>query len=268
MVLLPYKSCVASAVMIYPSYEVHQVPLVPPFANTNYVPITNNLHQRSGTQALATRNTFLDKDENHPIGYTYYNEAANHLNNGRNADVIDDGFHHSRAADAEHPSNLYHRNSEYAYDRQSNYLAPPSDQVSELKDAASASKTPSTKISFQNPDLANLLKPITIKAASTSSGLMDLVMTFLTSSSTQNLEMKGFKDLVINGIIKPLLVAKGGIKTLISKLTIPLIALILINLEVLVTVWWLWEDCPQPKQQPPMYGYPNHPYNSYNTSYR
>ncbi|CAH2037660.1 unnamed protein product, partial [Iphiclides podalirius] len=143
-----------------------------------------------------------------------------------------------------------------------------SNQLPEPKDAASISQEPSTKISFQSADLTSLLKPITIKATSTSNGLMDLVTTFLTSTSTGNLEMKGFKDLVINGIIKPLLIAKGGIKTLISKLTIPLISLLLINLEVLVTVWWLWEDCPQPKPQQPTYAYPNQSYNSYNTSYR
>ncbi|XP_059045310.1 uncharacterized protein LOC131841089 [Achroia grisella] len=120
-----------------------------------------------------------------------------------------------------------------------------------------------SKISLLKPSL-DLVKPVTTKVASKVSGLIGLVLALLTGSSPNDLELKGFKDIVINGIVKPLLLAKGGIKTLISKLTIPVISLLLINLEVLITVWWLWEDCPEPAHAPPPYSYPKPIYN-YNT---
>lgn len=114
------------------------------------------------------------------------------------------------------------------------------------------------KFSFK-PDLSSLIKPVTTKAAGKVSGLISLVLSLL-SGSGENLEFKGFKEILINGIVKPLLVAKGGLKSLISKLTIPLISLLLINLEVLITVWWLWEECPESK---PTYEYAKPPSNSY-----
>lgn len=114
------------------------------------------------------------------------------------------------------------------------------------------------------PELTSFLKPVTTKVASKVSGLIGLVLSLLTGSAPDDLEMKGFKDIVINGIVKPLLIAKGGIKSLISKLTIPVISLLLINLEVLITIWWLWEECPEPVH-PPAYSYPkpSYNYNSY-----
>ncbi|CAF4834710.1 unnamed protein product [Pieris macdunnoughi] len=53
----------------------------------------------------------------------------------------------------------------------------------------------------------------------------------------------GFKDTLINNILRPLLASKGALKTFIGKLSIPVVALILVNVEVLFVVWWLWEDC-------------------------
>ncbi|KAJ0177132.1 hypothetical protein K1T71_007141 [Dendrolimus kikuchii] len=119
------------------------------------------------------------------------------------------------------------------------------------------------KFSLLKPDLVSLLmKPVTTKVASKVSGLLSLVLTLLTGSAPDDLEVKGFKDIVINGILKPLLIAKGGIKSLISKLAIPVISLLLINLEVLVTVWWLWDECPEQK---PTYNYVKPEYNSYHS---
>ncbi|OWR53637.1 vitelline membrane associated protein P30 precursor [Danaus plexippus plexippus] len=50
-----------------------------------------------------------------------------------------------------------------------------------------------------------------------------------------------------------MLLLKGGLKALISKLAVPLISLLLINVEILITVWWLWDDClvlPEPINEP------------------
>lgn len=114
----------------------------------------------------------------------------------------------------------------------------------------------------------NFLEPVTGRMSSKVNGLMGLVLTLLGSGS-DNLVMKGFKEVIIDGILKPLMLAKGGIKVLISKMTIPLISLLLINVEVLITMWWLWDDCPQPQPSQPYYQSPsNYNYNAYNTTYR
>ncbi|KAI5652000.1 hypothetical protein NE865_00337 [Phthorimaea operculella] len=97
--------------------------------------------------------------------------------------------------------------------------------------------------------VSSLFKPVATKAASKFSGLISIVLSLLSGSPGS--EFSGFKDIVVNGIIKPLLIAKGGIKSLISKLAVPVISLLLINLEVLITVWWMWDDCPQPVYYPP-----------------
>ncbi|XP_047529670.1 uncharacterized protein LOC125065865 [Vanessa atalanta] len=121
---------------------------------------------------------------------------------------------------------------------------------------------PSTTIEPQPTNKAssklNLMESVTTKMSSKMSGLMELVFALLGSGSN-NLIMKGFKDVVINGIVKPLIVAKGGIKTLISKMSVPFISLLLINFEILVTVWWLWDDCSEPQ-----YLHTDLPPNSYN----
>ncbi|KAF9417187.1 hypothetical protein HW555_005698 [Spodoptera exigua] len=80
------------------------------------------------------------------------------------------------------------------------------------------------------------------------SGLLNLVFSLFGGSSGWN--MNGLQGGIVEGIIKPLMKAKGGIKALISKLSIPMISLMLINLEVLVTIWWLWEECPSPMPEP------------------
>lgn len=109
-----------------------------------------------------------------------------------------------------------------------------------------AHSDPATKFLLK-PDLTELIKPVTGKMAGKLSGLGGLALSLL--GSGKGLELTGIKDLLIDGILKPLLVAKGGLKALISKLSIPVIALILINVEVLITVWWLWEDCPDVKHE-------------------
>ncbi|XP_034830709.1 uncharacterized protein [Maniola hyperantus] len=132
--------------------------------------------------------------------------------------------------------------------------------------------SPPTSIQHQSTGKAtpkfNLMEPVTTKMSSKMSGLMGLILTLLGSGS-DNLLMTGFKDVLIDGVIKPLLVAKGGLKMLISKLAIPVVALVLINVEVLITVWWLWDDCPapQPMPYPSVYPQPVNNNYSYNTTY-
>ncbi|XP_049869360.1 uncharacterized protein LOC126369110 [Pectinophora gossypiella] len=116
------------------------------------------------------------------------------------------------------------------------------------------------------PLLSGLLKPVSTKVASKLSGLLGLVLALFSGSSSNGLAAGGLKDIIIDGIIKPLLIAKGGIKSLISKLSIPVISLLLINVEVLITIWWLWEECPEPtySYSKPSYDYNNN--NNYHTS--
>lgn len=179
----------------------------------------------------------------------------------------DDDYYRARKTGFEYPT---HQSS---YSPPSYGFTAPSSNYSPAPAPASPSYPPAVQhpptskfatISFGKPDLTPLIKPVapvgppvtlaaTSKVASKISGLISLVLTLLTGSSSDDFEMKGFKDIVINGIVKPLLLAKSGIKSLISKLTIPLISLLLINLEVLVTVWWLWEDCPESPK--PVYSY-------------
>lgn len=137
-----------------------------------------------------------------------------------------------------------------------------------FKESATVFEEPTSveeKTSTALPKL-NFLEPITAKTSSKMNGLMGLVLTLL-SSGSNNLIMKGFKEVLIDGILKPLMVAKGGIKVLISKITIPLISLLLINVEVLVTMWWLWDDCPNSQSQR-LSESSSYNYNNYNTTFR
>lgn len=109
------------------------------------------------------------------------------------------------------------------------------------------------KISLLKPDLSSLMAPLTTKVSSKFGGLMSLIFSLLSSSSSSGSQFSGLKDILIEGIIKPVFAAKGGLKALISKLTIPLIALLLINVEVLITIWWLWEECPVYSPEPAPY---------------
>lgn len=127
------------------------------------------------------------------------------------------------------------------YHEQPSYHQPPPSAYTPPLEAHHSA--PSSKLKLV--EIPDLVKPLASKVAGKVSGLIGLVLTLLTGS-TGDVELKGFKDIVINGIVKPLLIAKGGLKSLISKLAIPVISLLLINLEVLITVWWLWEDCPEP----------------------
>lgn len=115
--------------------------------------------------------------------------------------------------------------------------------------------------------LSTLFKPATTKMTSKVSGLLSLILGLFSGSSSDGLEMNGIIDLILNGIVKPLLVAKGGLKTLMSKLTIPLLSLFLINLEVMVTIWWLWEDCEAAKPYAPIRQYqkPSYNHNTYSS---
>lgn len=193
-----------------------------------------------------------------------FNELAEHQ---------DEPEERSTTRDYEYPPYGY-RPPPYGYPTRPIYgpYAPPSYHEPAYGPPAHHPYTPqlfhhsASKISLLKPAL-DLVKPVTTKVASKVSGLIGLVLALLTGSAPDDLELKGFKDIVVNGIVKPLLLAKGGIKTLISKLTIPVISLLLINLEVLITVWWLWEDCPEPVHHPPPYSYPrpnyNYNYNNY-----
>ncbi|KAJ8730183.1 hypothetical protein PYW07_017221 [Mythimna separata] len=120
------------------------------------------------------------------------------------------------------------------------------------------------------PDFSSILTPHPTK--SKFSGLLGLIFSLLSGGSSGG-QFSGLKDILLEGIIRPLLGSKGELKPLISKLSIPVIGLVLINIEVLITVWWLWEECPgytpQPAPSTPTYAKPTAPsYNSNYNSYR
>ncbi|CAG4980091.1 unnamed protein product [Colias eurytheme] len=73
-------------------------------------------------------------------------------------------------------------------------------------------------------------------------GLLNLGLALLGGS-----DLKGLKDTFIHSILKPLFVAKSSLKAIISKLAVPVLALVLVNVEILFVVWWMWEDCPEVK---------------------
>ncbi|XP_030021052.1 uncharacterized protein LOC115440754 [Manduca sexta] len=126
---------------------------------------------------------------------------------------------------------------------------------------APPAKDSAPKIPILKPGLVDLVKPVASKVQSKVNGLLGLVLALLTGSVPEGLELKGIKELLINSILKPLLAAKSGIKSLIGKLVIPVLALLLINVEVLVVVWWLWDECPS---KIPTYSYkPASEYDSY-----
>lgn len=150
----------------------------------------------------------------------------------------------------------------YPYPNPPAYGYPPGHNYGPSKPTAythpANSATP--KISLLKPDLTELVRPVTSKVISKVNGLLGFILALLSGTVPQGLQLQGMKDLLINGVLQPLLAAKIGIKSLIAKLIVPVIALILINVEVLVTVWWLWEECPQsptPAQEtqtkPPQY---------------
>ncbi|XP_073944717.1 uncharacterized protein [Choristoneura fumiferana] len=179
-------------------------------------------------------------------------EALNQLTESRAGD-----HQESRAAERDDYGNPYSR--PLVYDNPSSAhngplvpeKYPPGQQEQEY-----ASQP---KLSLLKSDL--LAKPVASRAAFKVGGLIELVLGLLSGSGSGGLELTGFKDIVINGIIKPLLTAKGGLKAVLSKLSIPMIALMLINLEVLITMWWLWEeDCPQSVYHKSAYHQPNHSY--------
>lgn len=122
----------------------------------------------------------------------------------------------------------------------------------------------------------SLIESVTAKTSSKMSGLMELVFALLGSGSNNNFIMRGLRDVVLNGILKPLMATSGGIKILVSKLSIPIISLLLINVEILAVVWWLWDDCPA--SEPPQPSTPtssslfsspskSHNYDGYNSTY-
>lgn len=128
------------------------------------------------------------------------------------------------------------------------------------------------KASLLKPDISfsNILAPAAPKAPSKFSGLLSLIFSLLSGGSSGG-QLSGLKDLLIEGIIKPLFVAKGGLKVLISKMSIPLIGLLLINIEVMITIWWLWEECTpvnvsEPAPPTPTYSKPTSPPPAYNSN--
>ncbi|KAM3964355.1 uncharacterized protein ACR2FA_001327 [Aphomia sociella] len=219
--------------------------------------------------AMEKPQSMLSGEENGANNSTFtelvnaFNELAEH----------EDKEDHARSAPRDYEYTPYaYRPQSYGYSSRPSYSQwPPSYHEPAYSPPPPPPPAPAhhsiSKISLLKPTL-DLVKPVTTKVASKVSGLIGLVLALLTGSSPGDLELKGFKDIIINGIVKPLLVAKGGIKTLISKLTIPVISLLLINLEVLITVWWLWEDCPEPVRTPPPYTYPKPTYNNNYNMYR
>ncbi|XP_026725075.1 uncharacterized protein LOC113492012 [Trichoplusia ni] len=197
-----------------------------------------------------------DKQSNQNMTFSELVDALNKIQNGTE-------FQRLRTSDAgERKVNTLYAPSAAEMNFASKYAPPPTYDTS--PDPASTSAQPKTPL--LKPDLAGVLTP---KVTNKMSGLMSLLPALLASPMSGGLEKTGMKDLLINGIIKPLLISKGGIKTLISKLTIPVIGLLLINLEVLVIIWWLWEDCdivPVEPTYPATYSKPAYNYN--NNSYR
>lgn len=269
-------------VMYLPPFEVRTVrDQLPPFVSNQFQTRSSGVSQMQPQQILHTTSQPAkiipptprqEKDKLQAKNFTFLEllEAVNSLEENK-----EEHREASRSASYDYPPYGY-RPSSSGYEQPS-YGYPPQlpnygyQQPSRFgyNEAAYIPPKPvhhtSSKISLLKPDLSDLVKPVPTKVASKVSGLIGLVLGLLTGTAPNDLELKGFKDIVINGIVKPLLLAKGGLKTLISKLTIPVIALLLINLEVLITVWWLWEDCPEPVGPPPPYSYPkpSYGYNSY-----
>ncbi|KAL0841143.1 hypothetical protein ABMA28_014891 [Loxostege sticticalis] len=268
-------------VMYFPPFEVRTVrDQTPPFMNEQFQTRSPGVSQMQPKQILHTTApppkvvpppNRVEKEKIEAKNFTFSEllEAVNNLEENKEHHEV------SRSAGYDYPPYGY-RPQSYGYQQPSYGYQPqpqpPSYGPYGYNDAAyippKAVHHTSSKISLLKPDLGDLVKPVATKVAGKVSGVIGLVLALLTGSAPNDIELKGFKDIVINGIVKPLLLAKGGLKSLISKLTIPVIALLLINLEVLITVWWLWEDCPEPVSPPPPYPYPKPTYpNGYN-SYR
>lgn len=180
-------------------------------------------------------------------------EALNQLTESRVGD-----HQESRAAERDDYGNPYPRPLLYGAPSNAAHNGP---QVSENYAPAEQKQDHSSqpKLSLLKSDF--LTKPIASRAAFKASSLIELVIALFSGSGSGGLELTGFKDIVINGIIKPLMTARGGLKAVISKFSIPMIALLLINLEVLITMWWLWEeDCPEPVYHKSAYHQPNYSY--------
>lgn len=263
VILLSFLSnlrVIGNAVMFQPYYEVRprQVPHVP-FDGTIYVPMRNSYQEQNTPINLQASSI-----GSHLANRTVINNDTNQAKNtSKESNTKDKSMKIARDSDqsADSPYGLYHRPD---YEE----TASPSPYVPSDSKDISPTKEPTAKVPFGGIDFTALLHPATAKIASKATGLMDIVLALLGVSSFPNGQMKGFENLLVNGILRPLLVAKGGIKSLISKLTIPIVSLILINLEVLVTVWWLWEDCSLPGSQPTTYSYPSHVSYNHNMSYR
>lgn len=235
--------------------SANSFPVMAQFPNNgNFVP------QQSPQQMLIHRNNHpsgmaMSEKHREPENLTFkeiieaFNEAAQQKE--------DDEF---RAAGQDESTYSYSHPASYGYPTGSNYGPAPSAYHKPAPYTPPATSV-SAKIPLLKPDLFDLMKPVTTKVTSKMSGLVGLVLSLLTGAVPAGLELKGFKDLLINGILKPLFVVKGGIKALIAKLAVPVISLLLINLEVLITVWWLWEECPE--KVPTYPDKPSSDYNSY-----
>ncbi|KPJ02735.1 hypothetical protein RR46_09938 [Papilio xuthus] len=254
---------IGNTVMFQPYYEVRPRP-VPhvPFDGTLYVPMRKSFREQNTLPSDLQTSSIGSYLENRTVINLNHTNQANNTTKDRS--VEDDRMKTARDSDqaADSPYGIYHR-TDYEETASS---SPSAYAPSQSKDI-SPTKEPTAKVPFGGLDFTALLHPTTAKIASKATGLMDIILALLGVSSFPNGEMKGFENLLVNGILRPLLVAKGGIKSLISKLTIPIVSLILINLEVLVTVWWLWEDCSLPNSQP-TYSYPSHVSYNQNMSYR
>ncbi|XP_023943454.2 uncharacterized protein LOC112049689 [Bicyclus anynana] len=251
--------------VLYPPFEFRREPREMganklSFPNSNFPPRAYHVPQQQiihtgAMQSQPVPNAEKVQTENTSFSYNRFLDAVNDIS-GKNGEE-------------------YQMRSANQVDDVSKYKIPPTDGyarpnfdswVPTIHDTASI-YTPIQHQSSKASPKFSLLEPVS-KMSGKMSGLMELIFALLGSSSN-NLLTKDFKDILIEGIIKPMFVVKGGIKVLISKLSIPLVALVLINVEVLVTVWWLWDDCQKQQPQPyqPYYPQPVTDNYSYNTTY-
>lgn len=274
--------CIYSAAgdpVVYPPFEFRRVPREMEanklsFPNSNFPPYHVPQQQIIHTSAMQSQAVpTLEKVQTENPSYTM-NRFLNAMSEF--SGLNEEENQKLRASNSVHDANKFKLSSSNpSYPSYPSYPSAPSipsldSWTPAIHDPASI-YAPSTSIQHQSSKATpkfNILEPITTKMSSKASGLMGLILSLLGSGS-DNLLAKGFKDVLIDGVIRPLLVAKGGLKVLISKLSIPVVALVLVNVEILIVVWWLWwDDCPQQQQHPPP-AYPQQMVDnySYNTTY-
>lgn len=242
MLLPPYEMQTADSYSSYPYPSQFQANRQKPRQ------VLHNMVQRNPPQALIT-----EKPIEQNMNFGEFLEALNEVSHHK-----EDEFQRPRtAAAAGRDDNPSYSSRPMGYSRP-NYAPPATYNETPALVPSPPPTSAQPKLSLLKPDLSSLLTPVATKAPGKLNGLLSLLFSLLTGGSS-GLQLTGLKDILIEGIIRPLLIAKGGIKALISKLSIPVISLLLINLEVLITVWWLWEECPAKLEPTPSYSKPAEP---------